>query len=50
MFIDGTGLLFFAFLRIKNWIQKHNPPGTRFFFTFENVASMNRETRDEINL
>lgn len=47
---DKTGKLFFSYVKIRDWIQKYNPPGTKFFFVFENVASMTKETRDEISL
>lgn len=43
MFSDpkGTGDLFFKFVEIKEWLEKHNEPyQTKLFWLYENVASM----------
>ena len=45
---NGTGVLFFDFVRVRELIEKNNR-GRHFFWMFENVASMPSKYRVEIN-
>ncbi|XP_043279842.1 uncharacterized protein [Venturia canescens] len=44
---NGTGVLFFEYSRIKNFLEAHN--GQHFFWLFENVASMPSKYRNDIS-
>jgi len=49
-FLPGdTGCLFYEYCRILTSLQGMNPPDRKLFWLFENVASMQRRTRDAIS-
>jgi len=47
---DGTGILFFDFYRIWNYLQtKSRRENTPFYWLFENVASMELKNKEYIS-